>query len=108
MVHGDSVLYNDSGLVGGWRLHARRVRREFSLLLRERTRVSREIHDRLLQNLVALTLEFDEAAYNHEFPHLHQQLVRCRRLVEQYILEARQSIWNLRSPVVEEKGFTAL
>src|SRR4029453_1996648 len=28
--------------------------------------------------------------------------------VEQYIVEARQSIWNLRSPVVEERGFTAL
>ena len=89
-------------------MHTRRVRREFSLLLRERTRVSREIHDRLLQNLVALTLEFDEAAYNDESPGPRGQLVRWRKLVEQYIVEARQSIWNLRSPVVEERGFTAL
>lgn len=97
-----------AALWGGWRLHTRRVRREFSLLLRERTRVSREIHDRLLQNLVALTLEFDEAAHPVESRYPYGQLVRWRKLVEQYIVEARQSIWNLRSPVVEEKGFTAL
>ena len=86
-----------------WRMRLRRVRREFSLLLTERARVSREIHDRLLQNLVALTLEFDAAAFDTAHSWTKDQLVRWRRQVEQYIVEARQSIWNLRVPASEDR-----
>jgi signal transduction histidine kinase len=102
------VLITAVMLWGGWRLHTRRVRREFSLLLRERARVSREIHDTLLQNLVALTLEFDDAAWSDEWRYSPAQLVRWRKLVEQYISAARQSIWNLRLPVTKERGFMDL
>src|SRR5204863_113500 len=42
-----------------WRLRVRRVREQFDLILAERARMAREIHDTLLQTLVGVTLQFD-------------------------------------------------
>ena len=88
---------------GGWRLHLRRIRKEFSLLIGERARFSREIHDTLLQSLFGVAVQCDAMA--HELgvvaPHLQQRFARVRREVEEDIREARQSIWNLRSPRLE-------
>ena len=90
---------------GAWRLRLRQVRREFSLLLHERTRLSREIHDTLLQSLVGVALQFDALA--GELPasarRTREQLVRMRRQVEEHIREARHSIWNLRSPTLRRR-----
>ena len=93
-----------------WQLRLRRVRRDFKLVLAERARLSREIHDTLLQSLVGVALQFDGIAktLDGSSPAL-TQLVRIRRHVEAYIREARQSIWDLRSPVLETRDlFTAL
>ena len=49
-------------VAGAWRIRLRRVRREFSLVLVERARLSREIHDTLLQSLVGVALQFDAIA----------------------------------------------
>jgi signal transduction histidine kinase/ligand-binding sensor domain-containing protein len=96
---------------GAWRLRLRQVRREFSLLLHERTRLSREIHDTLLQSLVGIALQFDALA--GELPaaagRTRDQLVRMRKQVEEHIREARHSIWNLRSPTLRRRDLgTAL
>ena len=90
---------------GAWRLRLRQVRREFSMLLHERTRLSREIHDTLLQSLVGVALQFDALA--GDLPasagRTRDQLVRMRRQVEEHIREARHSIWNLRSPTLRRR-----
>ncbi|MEP7310853.1 MAG: two-component regulator propeller domain-containing protein [Acidobacteriota bacterium] len=90
-------------VAGAWRIRLRRVRREFSLVLVERARLSREIHDTLLQSLVGVALQFDAIAnaLDSSSSAARDQLVRIRRHVEAYIREARQSIWDLRSPVLE-------
>ena len=44
----------------GWRRRVRHIQREFDLVLAERSRLGREIHDTLLQSLVAVALEFDD------------------------------------------------
>jgi signal transduction histidine kinase/ligand-binding sensor domain-containing protein len=83
-----------------WQLRLRQVRRQFSLLLGERVRLSREIHDTLLQSLVGVALQLDALACDTD-PSLgtgRERFVRIRKQVEEYIREARQSIWNLRSP----------
>lgn len=91
---------------GAWRLHLRRVRKEFSLLLGERVRVSREIHDTLLQSLFGVALQCDAMARDIRAaaPHLAGQFGHMRDDVEEDIREARQSIWNLRSPRLESRG----
>ena len=88
------------GAVAGlWHLHVRQVRQRFALLLGERTRLSREIHDTLLQSLVGVALQLDVIANDLEAsaPPAREQFVRMRKNVEEYIREARQSIWDLRS-----------
>jgi signal transduction histidine kinase/ligand-binding sensor domain-containing protein len=92
-----------------WRFRLALVRRQFSLALAERARLSREIHDTLLQSLVGVALQFDGIA-NALGPSsvgAREQLTRIRRQVEAYIREARQSIWDLRSPILETHDLAA-
>jgi signal transduction histidine kinase len=66
-------------------------------------RVGREIHDTLLQSLVGVALEFDDISeqLHPSEKALRKQVQRVRERVEHYIREARHSIWNLRSPMLE-------
>ncbi len=83
-----------------WYLHLRRVRQQFALVMAERVRLSREIHDTLLQSLVGVALQCDALAADvdpSEIP-VKNRIVRLRKRVEEYIREARQSIWALRDP----------
>jgi signal transduction histidine kinase len=86
-----------------WRFRLALMHRQFSLALAERARLSREIHDTLLQSLVGVALQFDGIAnaLGPSSVSAREQLTRIRRQVEAYIREARQSIWDLRSPILE-------
>jgi signal transduction histidine kinase len=90
-------------VVLAWRFRLALVRRQFTLALAERARLSREIHDTLLQSLVGVALQFDGIAnaLGPSSVNAREQLTRIRRQVEAYIREARQSIWDLRSPILE-------
>jgi len=88
---------------GLWRLRAARMRAQFAMLLRERMRLSREIHDTLLQSMVGVALQCDVLAATAEHPSSRQRLTQLRRRVEEYIDECRQSIWDLRSPVLDQR-----
>ncbi|MGE0451317.1 MAG: two-component regulator propeller domain-containing protein [Vicinamibacterales bacterium] len=83
-----------------WRLRIRQVRSQFSLLLAERARLSREIHDTVLQGLIGLGLQCDVIAGELEetpIPATRERLLTVRRDAEEFVREARQSILNLRS-----------
>jgi signal transduction histidine kinase len=92
-----------TALYGAWRIRLRVVRHQFSMVLAERTRLSREIHDTLLQSLVGLTLQIDKAVrlVRASSPTATDHLVRMRKLAASYIRDARTSIWDLRAPVLE-------
>ena len=95
----------------GWRRRVRQIEREFDLVHAERARMGREIHDTLLQSLVAVALEFDDISEQLEPAKvaLKAQVISIRTRVEEYILEARQSIANLRSPMLVQSDLgTAL
>jgi signal transduction histidine kinase/ligand-binding sensor domain-containing protein len=85
-----------------WQLRVRQVRKQFSLVLGERARIAREIHDTLLQGFVGLSLQYN--ALSEEIGSAPQTArERCERLrgtIESLIREARQSIWDLRSPAL--------
>jgi signal transduction histidine kinase/ligand-binding sensor domain-containing protein len=87
----------------GWRMHARRMRRQFTAVVAERARLSREIHDTLLQGLVGVSLQLDAMSTRDDLSpsSMRDSLVRMRRHLEAYIREARQSIWHLRSSRLE-------
>jgi signal transduction histidine kinase/ligand-binding sensor domain-containing protein len=91
-----------------WQTNVRRVRNQFSLLLRERARLSREIHDTLLQGLFGVALRCDALAnsFDSSEPWLKDHFLQMRKDVQDYIDEARQSIQGLRSPRLVSNALT--
>lgn len=85
-------------------LRLRRVRAEFAAVLGERNRIAREIHDTLAQDLVGVSLQVEVAAQMVRRGNLAgtaEQLERTRRLVQEGIADARESIWELRATTAE-------
>ena len=88
-----------ASIVAGWQLHVRRVRRQFALVLAERIRMSRAIHDTLLQGLAGLALQLDDVSHGLDAASpLRDRIRSMRERIENSIREARQSIWELRNP----------
>jgi signal transduction histidine kinase len=84
------------------------LNRQFAATLAERARLSREIHDTMLQSLVGIALQVQAIARRcaPQASTQQAQLVALRREVEEHIREARQAIMNLRSPMAEACGLT--
>jgi signal transduction histidine kinase/ligand-binding sensor domain-containing protein len=80
-----------------------RLREEFNLRLEERvgerTRIAQELHDTLLQNLTGLSLQISGLAkkVSGSDP-IKESLADLRRQAEDCLREARQSVWEIRSP----------
>jgi signal transduction histidine kinase len=85
------------------RLRLRAVRNEYALILAERARVSRDIHDTLLQSLGAFNLQLEVVArqLGNSQTSASDTVQQLRSQVAQCIQEARRSIWDLRSPRLE-------
>jgi signal transduction histidine kinase/sugar lactone lactonase YvrE len=101
---GGVVALTLTGLTwGAWRMRVRQLRRQFALVLGERVRLSRELHDTLLQSLVGVALEFDAVSKSLDASPAtaRERVIKIREQVEEYIREARRSIWSLRSPALE-------
>lgn len=88
-----------SVLLGAWKIREVQIHRRYALILAERARLSREIHDTLLQSLVGVALQFDVLAGSLDGApdQAKRRLRSIRKDVEEYIREARESIWSLRS-----------
>jgi signal transduction histidine kinase/ligand-binding sensor domain-containing protein len=94
-------------VAAAWQVRLRQVRREFALVLAERGRLSREIHDTLLQSMVGVALKIDSIAKGR--PDADPALTSVRHDIEDCIVEARQSIWDMRAGThIEGELITAL
>jgi signal transduction histidine kinase len=81
-----------------WWLRLRALRQRYALVFAERARVSREIHDTLLQSLAAMGVEIEAIASQLD-PSLgpaRDELRRLRRQVGHSLRDARESILELR------------
>jgi signal transduction histidine kinase len=81
-----------------WRARLDRERYEHALVETERARMSREIHDTLLQSLVGTALRLDHLSDSlaPTQPETSLLLARIRRQVERHIDDAHQAIFDLR------------
>jgi signal transduction histidine kinase/streptogramin lyase len=84
---------------GAWWFRLRAVRNQYTLVFAERARVSREIHDTLLQSLAAIGVELETIATQLEPSQdpAREGLRRLRRQVGHCLREARESILELRN-----------
>ena len=79
------------------------MRAQFGAVLAERTRIAREIHDNLAQEMTGISVQLEVVARtmppDAEVTRTH--LDRARQQVRHGIAEARRYIWDLRSPALE-------
>lgn len=105
------------GITGTWILR-RQVRRQLDLIgsklrseaiVEERDRMARELHDTLEQQLSGVALQLDSLDHSvHENPAgALETLSLARRMLRFTRAEARRSVWDLRSRVLETEGLTA-
>lgn len=92
-----------------WRARVRRAKGTLSPILAERARIARAIHDTLLQDLVGVLLRLDEVSntLDERAEPARDSLRRVRQQVETCIREARESIRDLRSPVLQREDLGA-
>jgi signal transduction histidine kinase len=78
-----------------------KVRREG--VLEERDRIAREFHDTLEQELVAITIQLDavKAQSSNSSPAGSRHLELARSMSRRSLSEARRSVWDLRSHLLE-------
>lgn len=72
-------------------------------ILEERTRIAREFHDTLEQELVAITIQLETvAAQFDESPAVARQMLElARTMSRRSLFEAKRSVWDLRSHLLE-------
>ncbi len=76
----------------------RRLNLRFEERLAERTRIGRELHDTLLQNLTGLSLQISGMTKIVKEPlRAVEGLQQLKRQAEDCVRETRQSVWDIRS-----------
>ena len=87
-----------------YRLRVRRIEAQFGAVLAERTRIAREIHDNLAQEMLGVSVQLEVVARTmpSEAEGARTHLDRARLLVRHGIAEARRYVWDLRSQALED------
>jgi signal transduction histidine kinase len=75
-------------------------------ILAERTRIAQELHDTLLQGFtgIGLKLEALTSSLPSSLEATKGQLQRILDRSDEYLVEARRAVWELRSPSLEKAG----
>jgi signal transduction histidine kinase/ligand-binding sensor domain-containing protein len=83
-------------IFGLHRMRMRRVETRFALVMKERNRIAREIHDTLAQGLAGIGLHLAAIEHEPSAESREQHVGTARRLVKASLAEAHRSVWNLR------------
>ena len=78
------------------------VQKEFAAVLAERTRIAREMHDTVIQNIVGSValLAAADGSLRSSPERTNDLLKRARRQLQQTLNDLRTAVWNLRSQAV--------
>jgi signal transduction histidine kinase len=88
---------------GAWQFRLRTLRARFQLVLTERARLARELHDTLAQDFVGLSTLLDAASMRlaEDASSARQFLELARKMVRHSLTEARRSVMDLRAAVLQ-------
>jgi signal transduction histidine kinase/ligand-binding sensor domain-containing protein len=106
------VLCGAALLAAAWaiyQLRLRQMRSRFALVLDERARLAREIHDTLAQGFVGISSQLDAVALSmpEESTPARSYLDLARRMARHSLTEARRSVMDLRSSELEGQDLAA-
>jgi len=75
-------------------------------ILAERTRIAQELHDTLLQGFTGIGLKLDALTCGlpPSLATTREQLEKILERSDEYLIEARRAVWELRSPSLEKLG----
>jgi signal transduction histidine kinase len=92
-----------------FRLRVRQIRYRFALVLEERARLAREIHDTLAQGFVGISSQLDAVAMclPDETAPARKYLDMARKMARHSLTEARRSVMDLRASVLEGQDLAA-
>ena len=92
-----------AGIWGLYNLRLRQIRQRFSLVLEERGRLAREIHDTLAQGFVGISSQLDAVALmlNGHVDVARKHLELARKMVRHSLTQARRSVMDLRASALE-------
>ena len=93
---------------GLWQLRMRTLRMRFRLVLDERARLSRELHDTLAQDFVGLAALLDAISmgWTKEPESAGRKLELARKMVRHSLTEARRSVMDLRAAVLQGQNLS--
>lgn len=82
------------------------ARKKAEIILSERTRLAQELHDTLLQGFTGIGLKMEAFCNNlpADLVASKDQMQKILKQSDEYLDEARRSIWQLRSPSAETTG----
>ncbi len=92
-----------------YQLRLRQIRYRFALVLEERARLAREIHDTLAQGFVGISSQLDAVAMcmPDEATPARKFLDLARRMARHSLTEARRSVMDLRASALEGQDLAA-
>src|ERR1035438_3162685 len=92
-----------------YQLRLRQIRGRFALVLEERARLAREIHDTLAQGFVGISSQLDAVAMcmPEEQSPARQYLDIARRMARHSLTEERRSVMDLRASILDEQDLGA-
>lgn len=94
-------------LAGVHRVRVRRVEARFALVMKERNRIAREIHDTLAQGLAAIGLHLSAIEHEPSDACRERHVQTARQLVATSLAEARRSVWDLRPHYLDRRDLVA-
>jgi ligand-binding sensor domain-containing protein/signal transduction histidine kinase len=95
---------------GGMAMYARQTHARYELLLSERTRLAREMHDTVIQGCVGVSTLLEAAAGYRDVDagEAGKLLDQARTQVSKTLEEARQAVWGLRHSLAAESSIRDL
>jgi signal transduction histidine kinase/streptogramin lyase len=92
-----------------YRMRVRDINERFALVLQERTRIARAMHDTVVQDVVGIStqLEAVSSVLEQSPDKARSYLDQARHQVRTSLDDARRAVWNLRQPSYGEDGTLA-
>jgi signal transduction histidine kinase/ligand-binding sensor domain-containing protein len=100
------VLLGAAAGVAAYRLRLNRMRQRFDLVLAERSRIARELHDTLLQGLSGVTMQLQALWMRMPPSKERQSLANIIEDAGACSQEARRSLWGLRNTTSRNEDFS--
>ncbi|HEX8128129.1 MAG TPA: two-component regulator propeller domain-containing protein [Pyrinomonadaceae bacterium] len=104
-----AALLTAAAMWGVYRLRVRQLRHEFNVVLEERNRIARELHDALAQGFTSISIHLEALSAKMGAPHdaAREHLNQARLLVRSSLAEARRTVRDLRSELLESGDLAA-